>query len=181
MDALIELACQHFSLIPNRNLGPPPLITESPWSATTKPVRLIQKPEFELTTKQKIVFVETVKDIQRIEVNFPIPYQAPLYKSKPSHYASHLIGHEGPGSAFHLLHQRGLATALSCGLHAAGRGFSLFHIDVSLTKAGLGLWFISTCLRAVTYYLARTILSDIIGYISLYFIGAKCATGASSL
>ncbi|CAG8640586.1 6728_t:CDS:10, partial [Acaulospora colombiana] len=49
----------------------------------------------------------------------------------------------GPGSAFYLLHQRGLATSLSCGLHAAGRGFSLLHIDITLTKAGLGVQFVN--------------------------------------
>ncbi|PVG04445.1 hypothetical protein CPB86DRAFT_778728 [Serendipita vermifera] len=138
MNALIELACRHFSLIPNRNLGPLPLTKEFPWNATAQP---------------KIVFVETVQDIQRLEINFPIPYQSPLYKSKPYRYASHLIGHEGPGSAFYLLHQRGLATSLSCGLHAAGRGFSLLHIDIILTKAGL------------EHYL--TVLSVLFNYVTL--------------
>lgn len=72
-----------------------------------------------------------------MELNFPIPYQTPLYRSKPSRYISHLVGHEGQGSIFYFLQRRGLATALSCGQHSAGRGLSLLNINVSLTKTGL--------------------------------------------
>lgn len=57
----------------------------------------------------------------------------------PTRYISNLIGHEGPGSAFNLMKRSGLATALSCGLHSAGRGISMFDIDINLTKEGLGI------------------------------------------
>ncbi|KAG8823841.1 hypothetical protein FRC19_003029 [Serendipita sp. 401] len=136
LKVLGDLAYQNFSKVPNRSLGPLPVTTSPPWSTSSGP---------------DLWFVKTVKDTQRLEISFPIPDQDSLYEHKPSSYISHLIGHEGPGSIFNLLHEQGLATTLSCGLHSAGRGVSLMDIDITLTKLGLGQY--EKVLSAIFHYI----------------------------
>ncbi|KAG8786898.1 Insulinase (Peptidase M16) [Serendipita sp. 397] len=136
LKVLGDLAYQNFSKVPNRSLGPLPVTTSPPWSTSSGP---------------DLWFVKTVKDTQRLEISFPIPDQDSLYEHKPSSYISHLVGHEGPGSIFNLLHEQGLATTLSCGLHSAGRGVSLMDIDITLTKLGLGQY--EKVLSAIFHYI----------------------------
>lgn len=119
---LIDLTLSNFSHIPNRGLGSPLSVSTPPWSGDGGP---------------RLYYVRTVKDTQRLEIRFPIPYQEPLYMTKPTRLLSHIVGHEGPGSILHFLHTHALATSLSAGLHAPGRGFSLFGLDVVLTRRGL--------------------------------------------
>jgi secreted Zn-dependent insulinase-like peptidase len=49
-----------------------------------------------------------VKDHHEVTVTFQLPCLRQLYTSKPDHYISHLVGHEGPGS---------LLAALKVGTH----------------------------------------------------------------
>jgi insulysin len=49
-----------------------------------------------------------VKDVRTFQMTFPLPDMQPYYKSKPTRYVSHLLGHEGPGSILSLLKTRGL-------------------------------------------------------------------------
>jgi insulysin len=60
-----------------------------------------------------------------------------LYESHPSRYASHLIGHEGPGSILAYIKEKGLANGLSAGASSLCPGSGLFNISVSLTEEGL--------------------------------------------
>ncbi|EFN55439.1 hypothetical protein CHLNCDRAFT_35384 [Chlorella variabilis] len=56
------------------------------------------------------------------------------YRQAPSHYVSHLLGHEGEGSAFALLKARGWATGLvagEAGTSYSGRSFFMCRIDLT--------------------------------------------------
>lgn len=59
--------------------------------------------------------VVPIKESHTLEVTWDIPPTEALYRKAPTNYLSHLLGHEGAGSAFALLKARGLATALSAG------------------------------------------------------------------
>jgi insulysin len=55
------------------------------------------------------------RDGHSIELQWPTVSERQHYRQAPSHYASHLLGHEGEGSAFALLKARGWATGLVAG------------------------------------------------------------------
>jgi secreted Zn-dependent insulinase-like peptidase len=59
--------------------------------------------------------VVPIKESHTLEVTWDIPPTEALYRKAPTNYLSHLLGHEGAGSAFALLKARGLAIALSAG------------------------------------------------------------------
>lgn len=61
----------------------------------------------------------------------------PLYKKGPLEYFSHLFGHEGENSLFSLLQDEGLAQSLTSGFHDEMRRFSVFTLNIGLTKKGL--------------------------------------------
>lgn len=90
---------------------------------------------------QTIVEVKTVMDFRGFDVEFQIPWQSPLYTSKPAEYISNLVGHEGPGSLHSYLKGKGWITYLSAGSMSQGRGHSRFGLNGNLTKEGFGAYF----------------------------------------
>ncbi len=56
-----------------------------------------------------------MKDRRVLELVWILPNQMDHYKTPPSKYVSHLLGHEGKGSLLSFLIGKGLATALSAG------------------------------------------------------------------
>ena len=62
-----------------------------------------------------------------------------LYKTKPSEYIGHLIGHEGEGSVLSLLRHKRWATGISAGISGSGFNSSsccaTFSVTFYLTKA----------------------------------------------
>uniref|UniRef100_A0A915IFI3 Insulin-degrading enzyme n=1 Tax=Romanomermis culicivorax TaxID=13658 RepID=A0A915IFI3_ROMCU len=86
----------------------------------------------------KRVNVVPVKDLRKLYLYFPTPDFLPHYNSKPEHYVSHLLGHEGSGSLVFELKRRGW---LVNDLVAAGQplacGFASFSIEMELTEEGL--------------------------------------------
>jgi insulysin len=71
---------------------------------------------------------------------WPCPPVRAAYRADPSALASHLLGHEGEGSALAALQDFGWATALSAGLRVDDRRFALFQIKVTLTPTGEENW-----------------------------------------
>ncbi len=59
---------------------------------------------------------------------------------QPTHYVSHLIGHEGPGSLLSYLKARGWCRNLGAGQRSGAKGFSFFSISMDMTVAGEGVW-----------------------------------------
>ncbi|ANB12559.1 Ste23p [Sugiyamaella lignohabitans] len=92
-----------------------------------------------LTSKElgKIIRAKPVMDTKHLVLTFPVPDQRPVYTVKPSHYFSHLIGHEGPGSLLHYFKQREWANSLSAGSQHVIDGTDFFVVDVELTTKGL--------------------------------------------
>ena len=76
-----------------------------------------------------------VKQLRKVNVCFPVPALWASHRSRPHRYFSHLIGHEGPGSALSLLKRRRLANALSAGCYVSASSFALFNVSVSSTLA----------------------------------------------
>lgn len=81
--------------------------------------------------------LKPVKDLLRLNMHFPMPESLSKYKSKPSHYLGHLIGHEGEGSLLAYLKEKGWAESLSAGLSSNTRSNSMFQISIALTAEGL--------------------------------------------
>lgn len=76
-----------------------------------------------------------------MNVTFQLPCLRHLYRDKPDHYLSHLIGHEGPGSLLSCLKKRGWATEIMAGIdddgYSANTCCYLFSVSIQLTEAGL--------------------------------------------
>ncbi|KAI9316323.1 Metalloenzyme, LuxS/M16 peptidase-like protein [Dichotomocladium elegans] len=128
LDQLAKWVIEKFSQVKNKNI----------------PI-----PEFEghpLTANElkKQIFVKSIKCNRTLNITFPLPdpnlhfeSQASFSISIPTNYLSHLIGHEGPGSALSYLKKKGWVTYLSSGNCYGGRGFGFFHVSTDLTEEGL--------------------------------------------
>ncbi|KAL8277256.1 hypothetical protein RQP46_010325 [Phenoliferia psychrophenolica] len=137
LDELQDQVVQHYSPIPN--LGLPPM---------TFPVPLISDHEF----KTEISY-RTIKDAPELRIEFPVPDQGALWRSKPGSYISHLIGHEGPSSCLSALKKLGWASSLgSSGSGHGAPGFDTFRISINLTALGLAHY--KEVLQHVFAYLA---------------------------
>ncbi|KAJ3072227.1 Insulinase (Peptidase M16) [Podochytrium sp. JEL0797] len=95
-------------------------------------------PGHPLTKKQLLtsISVKPVKDTRSLQLTFPLPDLSAYYLCKPSHYLSHLIGHESEGSLLALLKQKGWAQDLSAGASSGAVNFAFFKISVGLTALG---------------------------------------------
>jgi len=71
-----------------------------------------------------------------VEVSFPLGYQPPHWRYKPSNFITHFTGHEGPGSLHSYLKNKGWITALSAGTQNLARGFAMYKLTIYLTSDG---------------------------------------------
>ena len=85
---------------------------------------------------QKQIFFRSVRDVRVLRIAFPIPDQGPLFRSKPSHFLAHFIGHEGEGSILSHLKKKGWCQALSAGATDGANGFQFFKLSIELTDEG---------------------------------------------
>lgn len=97
LDELESFVSQHYSAIPNLNSIAP---------HRTYPIPL-QKEEL----SQEIHY-RLIKDSPSLRIEFDFPDQSSNWRTKPSSFISHHIGHEGVGSILSLLKKEGLATSL---------------------------------------------------------------------
>ncbi|SJX63498.1 related to STE23-Metalloprotease involved in a-factor processing [Sporisorium reilianum f. sp. reilianum] len=86
---------------------------------------------------QKQIFAKSVRDVRKLKIAFPIPDQGPHFRSKPGHFLSHFIGHEGKGSILSHLKKKGWCDRLSAGASGDANGFEFFKISIDLTQEGL--------------------------------------------
>lgn len=77
-------------------------------------------------------------DTRSLEFTFPFLSEDKLFRTFPSRYISHLIGHEGPGSILAYLKAKGWATGLSAGPTPITDTSAFFQIDIKMTISGLG-------------------------------------------
>lgn len=89
---------------------------------------------------QVVTIAKPIQDTRGLEITFPFPDVDHLYGSKPSHYITHFVGHEGRGSILSCLKRRGWSNYLRAGLSHGAAGFDFLKITVDLTKDGLENW-----------------------------------------
>ncbi|KAF6262496.1 Metalloenzyme, LuxS/M16 peptidase-like protein [Scenedesmus sp. NREL 46B-D3] len=87
-----------------------------------------------------LVRVLPQRELRELQLCWYIPAGAVTHSScKPWQWASHLLGHEGPGSLAHLLKAQGLVQSLDAGMGEEvrqGRGWMFWRLTLSLTQAG---------------------------------------------
>ena len=83
------------------------------------------------------VFAKPVMESRSLELQFPFMDEEEMYQEQPSHYLSHLIGHEGPGSILAYLKTKGWANSLSAGAYGVCPGSAFFTVSLRLTPDGL--------------------------------------------
>jgi len=84
-----------------------------------------------------LVRVVPERESSILELSWDVPPQCKSYRSLPCNYLSHLLGHEGHGSCFHLLKERKWVSSLLAGegsLSISSR--SIFTVRVELTDEG---------------------------------------------
>ncbi|XP_028137935.1 insulin-degrading enzyme isoform X1 [Diabrotica virgifera virgifera] len=121
LDELEEMVVKLFSSVQNKDVEAPVWKTH-PFS------------DSQFRTK---VYVSPVKDVRNLNIVFPSEDLTEFYKSSPSHYISHLMGHEGPGSILSVLKARGWSNNLVAGSKPAPRGIGFFAVAVDLTEEGM--------------------------------------------
>lgn len=121
LDDLTELAAETFSPVKNHAL-PPHVFSGTPLGPHE--------------VKQHI-YAQAIKNVRHLEFSFPCPDQDPLFTSKPGHFITHYIGHEGEGSILSYLKKLGWADGLAAGAGQGATGFDFFKISIELTKEGL--------------------------------------------
>ncbi|KAJ2036798.1 metalloprotease [Coemansia sp. S3946] len=86
----------------------------------------------------KVIHIETVNDVHKIDISFPVPDFKAMYRSDPFDHISHFLGYKDEGSIIAYLKQQGWATSLSVGADTAyNYGFYEFTVSVSATPEGL--------------------------------------------
>ncbi|SCU84320.1 LAFA_0D09318g1_1 [Lachancea sp. 'fantastica'] len=85
----------------------------------------------------KIIKAKPVKDLKKVEVTFACPDVDKQWESKPGHFLSHLIGHEGSGSLLAHFKAMGWANELSAGAHTVSEGNAICSVDIDLTDDGI--------------------------------------------
>ena len=88
-----------------------------------------------------LLTTKPLRSMRRIVMMFPIPsYDVRKTNASPSSMLSHLIGHEGVGSAFAVLQNHGMLSSLSAGPRTKAPDFTLFQVDMGLTEKGEQHW-----------------------------------------
>mmetsp|Transcript_22399 Transcript_22399/g.46576 ORF Transcript_22399/g.46576 Transcript_22399/m.46576 type:complete len:1143 (+) Transcript_22399:186-3614(+) len=77
-----------------------------------------------------------LRTLRKLYVMFPLPPQRHKKDRSPTRLLSSLLGHEGVGSSFAALQDKGLITGLSSGTRFEDSEQSMFQIDFSLTPEG---------------------------------------------
>lgn len=81
--------------------------------------------------------VNSLSDIHNLTISFLLPSDKPYKKYDPLGYISFILGHEGKGSLYHYLRDKGWAETLSAGKSFTSDNESMFSISIGLTSAGV--------------------------------------------
>eukprot|EP00442_Polarella_glacialis_P001835 CAMPEP_0115050428 /NCGR_PEP_ID=MMETSP0227-20121206/1776_1 /TAXON_ID=89957 /ORGANISM="Polarella glacialis, Strain CCMP 1383" /LENGTH=986 /DNA_ID=CAMNT_0002434277 /DNA_START=64 /DNA_END=3025 /DNA_ORIENTATION=+ len=96
------------------------------------------KPPFLPRDWNRLLLQNPVQDVKQLVFSWVIPFQDPLWRTKPTNYISHLLGYEGAGSVIAVLKQEGLISGCSSGNGNWLEGsFSLLNVSFDLTDKGL--------------------------------------------
>lgn len=123
IEELEKLATDLFSPVVNKNITVPDFS---------------QPPAFNDSNTSTLTRFVPVKDKDILSLYWAgLPYCELEFRSQPTNYLSHLIGHEGENSLLSYLIAEGYALALSAYGDHSMRAFSDFCVDITLTKKGL--------------------------------------------
>jgi len=86
---------------------------------------------------QRRVSLVPVKDKHTLNIMWIIPGVRDLYMYKPTRILSHLLGHEGEGSVFTLLREKGWCHSLMAGTRFSFKDWAAFTVMLELTDEGL--------------------------------------------
>ena len=113
LDVLQEHVVKSFSDIPsNGKMTSWDTIPESPFKNAGMP--------FTADSLGKLYYIAPVADRHGLSVTWQIPSQLGNWKSKPTDYLAHLIGHEAKGSLLAALKEKSWVTACCAGLGGEG-------------------------------------------------------------
>ncbi|KAL5226535.1 hypothetical protein ABZP36_014800 [Zizania latifolia] len=85
---------------------------------------------------QLLVKAIPISEGDYLKISWPVTPNIHFYKEGPCRYLSHLIGHEGEGSIFHIIKELGWAMSLMAGEGSDSAQYSFFSISMRLTDAG---------------------------------------------
>eukprot|EP01064_Diplonema_japonicum_P009631 TRINITY_DN17103_c0_g1_i1.p1 TRINITY_DN17103_c0_g1~~TRINITY_DN17103_c0_g1_i1.p1 ORF type:complete len:1092 (+),score=202.38 TRINITY_DN17103_c0_g1_i1:66-3341(+) len=123
IDVLKAMVTKYFVEIPDKS---PPI--PQPWEDVFP---------FDRTKLGKIYQVAAVNENTRLHMFWPVKGGYGLYKTKPTRYIAHIIGHECEGSILWVLKQRGWATELLAGsVLDMSKIYTLFEVEIYLTSEG---------------------------------------------
>lgn len=87
-----------------------------------------------------LVTTKPLRSMRKLVLMFPMESDRKNPDLSPSSFLSHLLGHEGEGSAFAVLQNHGMISSLSSGARTSGPDFKLFQVDMELTEEGEQRW-----------------------------------------
>nr|XP_053649483.1 nardilysin-like [Cherax quadricarinatus] len=126
LDCLQEYVCSIFSQIPNNGIE--------------KPTYSHLEFPFPLVTLHRLYRVVPTKEYHCLEITWALPSFLKYYHTKPLHYVSHLIGHEGRGSILSYLKKRVWAVGLFSGNDESGfehnSTYAAMSVSIELTDEG---------------------------------------------
>lgn len=121
LDELQLWAEELFSQVRNAQVERP-VWSSDPWNLSKQSNLMVQ--------------AKTLKEMRSMSVAWLIPDQRPHYLTKPDQYLTFLAGHEGKGSLFQALKNRGWLTSLSAGCDSDAHGYNFFQISLDLSPSG---------------------------------------------
>ncbi len=82
--------------------------------------------------------IQPQKEIRSVSYEFPVPSTRPHYRAKPEAYITNLLGHEGEGSLYAALKDRGWIESLTASSSHIDDARDAIDVTIGLTPAGSG-------------------------------------------
>ena len=82
--------------------------------------------------------IQPQKEIRSVSYEFPVPSTRPHYRTKPDSYITNLLGHEGEGSLYAALKDRGWIESLNASSPHIDDAHSAIDVTIGLTSLGSG-------------------------------------------
>eukprot|EP00980_Cylindrotheca_fusiformis_P005083 scaffold1080_cov195-Cylindrotheca_fusiformis.AAC.1 len=113
----------------------PPFSYDEPTPAYNSPMKKSLEGSLPILVTNK-----PLRSMRKLVLMFPMESHRKIPDKSPSSFLSHLLGHEGEGSAFAVLQNHGMISSLSAGSRTSGPDFQLFQVDMELTEKGERNW-----------------------------------------
>ena len=129
LDTLQKFITDIFKDVPNNAEGVQPHFEEN-----------VPFPSDHISVPFQLCHIIPIKQIQELRLMWFLPPQHQHYRTKPLHYLSWLVGHEGSGSLLSLLKKEHLALGVCAECETSGLSdcslYSVFAVEVTLTDKG---------------------------------------------